>query len=145
MPNPEEKPAEEQNGICFGGGNSIGACGVLGGALIALGVPFIALAYCQALGTAAQITIAIIGAASGALVCLVAVFFGIVMPSRIAGRVMNPDHWMRWAQMAHAHKHARWEARYAARFGHRPPMPWEDEKPGSEDEPEPPARRSRKR
>jgi hypothetical protein len=145
MPNPEEKPAEEQNGICFGGGNSTGAAGVVGGVLIALGVPFIALAYGQALGVAAQITIAIIGAASGALVCLVSAFFGIVMPSRIAGHMMNPDPWMRWAQLAHAHKSARWEARYAARFGHRPPMPWEDEAPESGDEPAPPARRGRRR
>jgi hypothetical protein len=144
MPNQDEKNAEEQGGICFGSGNSIGAFGVMGGVLIALGVPYIALAYGQSLGTAAQITIAIIGASSGALVSLVAAFFGIVMPSRIAGRMMSPDHWMRWAQMAHAHKHARWEARYQARFGHKPPMPWEADEPASGEEPEPPASRRRR-
>jgi hypothetical protein len=139
------KPSEE-NGICFGGGNPTGAFGILGGVLIALGVPYIALAYGQPLGTGAQITIAIIGAASGALVSLVSAFFAIVMPSRIAGRMMNPEHWMRMAQMAHAHKHAKWEARYAARFGHAPRMPWEDDKPSEPAAaPEPPAPPRRRR
>jgi len=144
MQNQDERSAEEQGGICFGSGNLIGAFGVLGGVLIALGVPYIALAYGQGLGTPAQITIAIIGASSGALVSLVAAFFGIVMPSRIAGRMMNPDHWMRWAQMAHAHKHARWQARYQARFGCKPPMPWEDDGAKGAPEPEPQAKRRKR-
>jgi len=61
--------------------------GVLGGALIAIGVPWVILSYGQSLGQGTQTVIVGGSVIAGAFIILVSAFFGLVMPGRVH------DHW----------------------------------------------------
>lgn len=77
--------------VQFGGGHGIAVTGILGGVVIALGLPWILLAYGQVLGTT-LVTILVCGAlVIGGGVSIVSAFFGLVMPKVVRG------HWRgRW-------------------------------------------------
>jgi len=126
---------KEEPAVTFGNGNPASAFGILGGVAIALGVPWIILSQGQCLGVPAQLGISIAGLALGSLVSLTSAFFGLVMPSHVGGRMLNPEHWAKFAAMRHAHREARWRARWGRN-------PWED---GEDDDEAPPPPRRRKR
>jgi hypothetical protein len=95
---------DQEQSVRFGGGNPTGVFGIIAGAAIALGVPWIMLAHGQVLGVVAQVWVSIVGIALGASVALTSAFFGLVMPSKIAGHLMDPEKWKQWKEWAEEHK-----------------------------------------
>ena len=57
--------------------------GVVGGVIIALGVPWIILSYGQVLGQTVQTGLVIGSIALGGLITLASAFFGVVIPSHV--------------------------------------------------------------
>ena len=62
---------------------AISVSGVFGGVLMAMGVPWIVLAFGQTLGHGVLTTLCILAIVLGGTVSLTAAFFGLVMPSQI--------------------------------------------------------------
>ena len=59
--------------------------GLICGMALALGIPWMTLVYGQHLSGAVQATLIILGILAGGLVVSLAVFFGIVIPSKVGG------------------------------------------------------------
>ena len=134
--NPETTGREA---VSFGRGGSIAAVGALSGVAIALGGPWVLLAYGQVLGTPI-LTGLIIGAlAMGGLISLVSAFFGLVIPRHVGhGPWMNPERWRHFAE------HRRqWRGRHGGQFG--PPWTWDDKAWNGGDDDEAPAAKRKSR
>ncbi len=138
----ETKSAQDQGNpaLQFGGGGAVATMGVFSGMAIAIGVPWVLLAFGQSLGSGPLVTLIVIALASGGLVALTSAFFGLVMPRHIHGGAwMDPE---RWAKMAEHRRHWR-ELRWRHRHGY---APGEDEEDGEDGDPEgAPARKGRRR
>ena len=69
--------------------------GVIGGAMVTVGLPWIILAYGQHLHVAIQTTVIILSLLIGGVTVLVAAFFGAVMPSSVGGveKSSDDDEW----------------------------------------------------
>jgi hypothetical protein len=61
----------------------LATAGILGGVAIALGVPYIVLAYGADLGSGAKTALIILGLIAGSLLALVTAVVGIAIPTRI--------------------------------------------------------------
>jgi hypothetical protein len=127
------------------GGAAAGVAGTFGGVFIAVGVPYVVLAFGANLGPPVQTALIIGALAIGGLVCLVSAFFGLVMPRRIPGAWTRPEHWQGWArqgrqwQRLHQLKELSEEARrWRDRSGGEPER-------GGREEDEAPRRRPRSR
>jgi hypothetical protein len=81
----------ERDGIKFSSGMG-SVPGVVGGVLLAVGVPFVLLNYGQILGEGKLFVLVAGSVIGGGLIILVSAFFGLVMPSHIDGN---------WDQDAH--------------------------------------------
>ncbi len=79
--------------VSFGGGNMIAVTGIIGGVVLALGFPWIVLAYGQALGATLLVIFVLSGLGLGGLVALTSAFFGLVMPRQVGGGA--PADWIR--------------------------------------------------
>lgn len=130
---------DRECGVRFGGSNPTGSVGIVMGACIALGVPFIVLSQGAPLGITAQLWLSLLGIVCGAGVAVVSAFFGLVMPSRVAGQFMNPERWMEFAER-HERMKARWHCGRGHHHRHGEPDDLEDEPAG-----EPLPRRPRRR
>ncbi len=99
-----EEPKNHEKGhtnVLFGGGTAIAVIGVLGGVGIALGFPWIILAYGQALGPKLLMIFVITGLVIGGLLALTSAFFGLVMPRAMADAPpWHQDDWKEWAEYA---------------------------------------------
>ncbi len=93
----EKEQSEGPKGdVQFGASCSIALGGIVGGVLIALGLPWLLLAYGQSLGTVV-VTILLFGALfTGGLVAVVSTFFGLVMPKVVRGHWRGPWPRHRW-------------------------------------------------
>lgn len=100
---------EDKNEVSFGGGNGTAVAGILAGLVMAVLVPFVLLAYGQALGATALLWLVVLAVSTGGAVSIVSAFFGLVMPHHVRGKFMQPDAWREFAREARA-----WE-----REGHR--------------------------
>jgi hypothetical protein len=86
--------------VLFGGGTAIAVVGILGGVGIALGFPWIVLAYGQALGPKYLMVFVIAALITGGLVALTSAFFGLVMPRSVADAANWQEDWKKWAEYA---------------------------------------------
>lgn len=79
--------------VVFGGGSVIAVAGVIGGILLALGFPWIVLAYGQALGSTLMVIFVVLGLLLGAVVALASAVLGLVIPREVGGGA--PQGWLR--------------------------------------------------
>ena len=84
--------------VSFGEGNYIAVTGIIGGVILALGFPWIVLAYGQALGATLLVVFILSGLVMGGLVALTSAFFGLVMPRQVDGGAPGGklNDWIRW-------------------------------------------------
>jgi hypothetical protein len=82
-----------QANVVFGHGKEIAMTGIIGGVVLALGLPWIVLVYGQSLGTVLMVIFVLCGLGFGGLVALVSAFFGLVMPRQVDGT--SPTWWGR--------------------------------------------------
>ena len=71
--------------VVFGGSGLVGVAGVLGGVALALGFPWIVLAYGKDLNPTLVVIFVLAGLLIGGVVALVSAFFGLVMPRQVGG------------------------------------------------------------
>jgi hypothetical protein len=106
-----EELREKENikaNVVFGSGSEIAVTGIIGGVVLALGFPWIVLAYGQALGPTLIVVFVLTGLILGGLVALTAAFFGLVMPRQVGGSTPSwwgPEGWKAswendWADLA---------------------------------------------
>jgi hypothetical protein len=81
------------NGAVRFNGKIIALAGLLVAAGMAIGLPAMILLFGQGLGTAVQTTLIILALVGGAVLGIVSAFFGIVIPSSVAGH--DYSHWGR--------------------------------------------------
>ena len=77
-----EQPVQQ---VQFANSSCIAVTGIIGGVVLALGFPWMILAYGQALGPKLTVTFVIAGLVVGGLVTLTSAFFGLVMPRSVGG------------------------------------------------------------
>lgn len=75
----KEKEKVQAN-VVFGQGSAIAVTGIIGGVVLALGFPWIVLAYGQPLGATLVVIFVLSGLVLGGLVALTSAFFGLVIP-----------------------------------------------------------------
>jgi hypothetical protein len=85
MSDEKREPEKVHANVVFGGGNLVAVTGIIGGVVLALGFPWIVLAYGQALGPTLLVVFIISGLSAGGLVALVSAFFGLVIPREVGG------------------------------------------------------------
>jgi hypothetical protein len=82
--------------------------GALAGVAIAIGVPWVILAFGQVLGAHTQLILVWVGVIMGGLISLTSAFFGLVMPSQVGH---NPSELMaQWEQWERVRKKDQGEA-----------------------------------
>lgn len=69
----------------------LAALGELGGVVIALGLPYVVLAYGNGLSGSAKVGLIILGLLAGSLVAIVSVVVGIAVPSVVTGAGIKLD------------------------------------------------------
>jgi len=74
--------------LSFGSAKLIGALGVVSGAAVAAGVPYVVLAFGEkvGMGSVSAVILSAIGILGGVALGIVAAFFSIVVPSEVAKR-----------------------------------------------------------
>ncbi len=92
-----KNPQKIHANVLFGEGNHIAVTGIIGGVVLALGFPWITLAYGQALGPTLLVIFILSGLVMGGLVALTSAFFGLVMPRQVDGGAPGGiQDWIRW-------------------------------------------------
>ena len=108
MSDEKKEPEKVQANVVFGGGSLIAVTGILGGVGLAIGFPWIVLAYGQALGPKLLVIFVLAGLLMGGLVALTAAFFGLVIPREVGGgapswliqELKNSSReWRQWAEV----------------------------------------------
>jgi hypothetical protein len=94
-----------QANVMFRAGGDVAMVGILSGACIALGFPWIVMAYGQSMGSTLLTIFVLSGLLMGGLVALVATFFGLVIPQQVNGGGVGP--WGRHAFRHWARRHWR--------------------------------------
>jgi hypothetical protein len=87
--------------VVFGAEKEIAMTGIAGGVVLALGIPWIVLAYGQALGVTLTVIFVLSGLILGGLVTLTSAFFGLVMPKQVDGTSptwWGPEGWKAWVR-----------------------------------------------
>lgn len=87
--------------VVFGAGSEIAVTGIIGGVVLALGFPWIVLAYGQALGPTLIVVFVLSGLVLGGVVALTSAFFGLVMPKHVDGSSPSwwgPEGWKSWCR-----------------------------------------------
>lgn len=79
----KELKEEQEVPVRFSQRASVSIAGVLGGVIMAMGVPWVVLSCGQILGHGVLTTLCIIAIVLGGTVSLASAFFGLVMPSQI--------------------------------------------------------------
>lgn len=92
----EATEAKDKDSVRFGGGGAASVAGVIAGACIAMGVPFIILNFGQLLPQSVLTGLVIAGVSIGGTISLVSAFFGIVMPMSVSGRWQDQGDWGDW-------------------------------------------------
>ena len=87
--------------VVFGQGSEIAVTGIIGGVVLALGFPWIVLAYRQPLGATLVVVFVLSGLILGGLVALTSAFFGLVIPRQVGGTSpawWGPEGWKAWCR-----------------------------------------------
>jgi hypothetical protein len=97
---PQQEKNQEMQGVRFGEGNSIATTGILSGVAIAVGGPWVLLAFGQSLGIYVLTGLIILCVLCGGALSVVAAFFGLVIPRHVHGGLADTKGWMDIAREA---------------------------------------------